>query len=537
MKKFLFVMLFVVNGLTAQQMGGLMVMPHHIHFNSNFNRSKIVYVENNSNNSVTIDSIVYNHNVYSIRLNSVSSLPIVMQPHFEFNFEVIQYNYFNLSPEDSASTIKIYNTSSVPLITLEIHQHQNMMNNYNNGNISGTVADSSNAISNAKVYFFYNQIMLIDSAVTDNDGNFFKELPGGDYFVAVKKEGYYTKYAFDNDSPIGADIIHIAKNFPVVLNFILEKELETNLNISGIVSDVGGEALSKAVVVVRKGKHTPTKTSAAVLDDANRSYTTFTDANGYYTLKNIKYAGDYFVQAFAPLNIPGYYDENGLPSVFWQDADSVALVNTMGNIDLTLERDSSYGAGFVAGSVLSNNNQNSPVTDAIVYVRSVSSNKIYTYDFVSSEGNYAVPVLPYGDYELIAQKIGVADAQSSLFTISTTQDSLSDFDITMVITSVKNGNITLKFELSQNYPNPFNPTTTIKYSIPAVGNEYIRPTNKVTLKIYDLLGRKVATLVNKEQTPGEYEVTFDAGRLASGTYIYRLAADSFVAAKKLLLLK
>ena len=537
MKKILLIMLFIVNGLTAQQMGGLMVMPHHIHFNSNFSRSKIVYVENNSNNSVTIDSIVYNHNVYSIRLNSVSSLPIVMQPYFEFNFEIIQYNYFNLSPEDSASTIKIYNTGSEPLITLEVHQHQDMMNNYHKGNISGTVADSSNAISNAKIYFFYNQITLIDSTVTDNDGNFFKELPVGDYFVAVKKEGYYTKYASDKDSPLGANVIPIAENSPVVLNFILEKELETNLDISGVVSDVGGETLTKAVVVVRKGKHTPTKASAAALDDANRSYTTFTDANGKYTLKNIKNAGDYFVQAFAPLNIPGYYNENGLPSVFWQDADSVALFNSTENIDLTLERDSSYGAGFVAGRVLSDNNQNSPVTDAIVYVRSVSTNKIYTYDFVSSEGNYAIPVLSYGDYELIAKKIGSPNAQSSLFTISTTQDSISGLDITMVITSIKNENIPLKFELSQNYPNPFNPTTIIKYSIPAVGDEYIRPTNKVTLKIYDLLGREVATLVNKEQTPGKYEVTFDAGQLASGTYIYRIVTGGFVAAKKLLLLK
>ncbi len=92
-----------------------------------------------------------------------------------------------------------------------------------------------------------------------------------------------------------------------------------------------------------------------------------------------------------------------------------------------------------------------------------------------------------------------------------------------------------KFSLSQNYPNPFNPSTTIKYSIPRCTEYY--SVQQTTLKIYDVLGREVATLVNKRQKPGNYEVKFNATNLVSGVYLYQLKAGSFIESKKMLLLK
>ena len=90
------------------------------------------------------------------------------------------------------------------------------------------------------------------------------------------------------------------------------------------------------------------------------------------------------------------------------------------------------------------------------------------------------------------------------------------------------------FSLSQNYPNPFNPSTTIKYSIPAVETQNFA---SVQLKIYNVLGEEVATLINKEQAPGNYEVTFDAGKLSSGIYFYQLKAGNNIHVKKMMLLK
>ncbi len=86
-----------------------------------------------------------------------------------------------------------------------------------------------------------------------------------------------------------------------------------------------------------------------------------------------------------------------------------------------------------------------------------------------------------------------------------------------------------EYALAQNYPNPFNPSTTINFSIPQSG--------MVSLKIYNILGEEVATLINKEMNAGLQSVNFDAGNLSSGLYLYRLQASNFISVRKMLLVK
>jgi len=121
-----------------------------------------------------------------------------------------------------------------------------------------------------------------------------------------------------------------------------------------------------------------------------------------------------------------------------------------------------------------------------------------------------------------------------------------------------NNELPANFVLEQNYPNPFNPSTTIKYTLPFVEPAYRQGRRKssfaqttdevsrsqsgdwlynVTLKVYDILGREVSTLVDKEQKPGNYEVKFNANNLGSGIYFYKLKASNFVESKKMILLK
>jgi len=101
---------------------------------------------------------------------------------------------------------------------------------------------------------------------------------------------------------------------------------------------------------------------------------------------------------------------------------------------------------------------------------------------------------------------------------------------TLLTTDVKeNKYLPAQFSLDQNYPNPFNPTTSIQY---AVGSLQF-----VTLKVYDLLGNEVATLVNEEKSSGVYDVNFDAAGLSSGMYLYKLQAGSFTETKKMVLLR
>ncbi len=91
------------------------------------------------------------------------------------------------------------------------------------------------------------------------------------------------------------------------------------------------------------------------------------------------------------------------------------------------------------------------------------------------------------------------------------------------------GNVPTAFGLSQNYPNPFNPTTSIRYEIRDMGY--------VSLRVYDILGREVAVLVNERKAPGSYSVEFDGSTLASGVYIFRLSAGPYVECRKMVLMK
>jgi len=85
------------------------------------------------------------------------------------------------------------------------------------------------------------------------------------------------------------------------------------------------------------------------------------------------------------------------------------------------------------------------------------------------------------------------------------------------------------FALAQNYPNPFNVSTIIQYNLPVHSN--------ITIDIYDILGRKVKTLVDKQQQAGYHTIDFDASELSSGVYFYRLQAGDYIETKKMILLK
>ncbi|HCY75403.1 MAG TPA: hypothetical protein DHV28_05740 [Ignavibacteriales bacterium] len=87
----------------------------------------------------------------------------------------------------------------------------------------------------------------------------------------------------------------------------------------------------------------------------------------------------------------------------------------------------------------------------------------------------------------------------------------------------------IEFALTQNYPNPFNPSTIISYSIPQ--NSF------VTLKVYDIIGNEIATLVNESKSAGKYDVRFDASNLSNGVYFYTIKADNFTSSKKMILMK
>ncbi len=146
----------------------------------------------------------------------------------------------------------------------------------------------------------------------------------------------------------------------------------------------------------------------------------------------------------------------------------------------------------------------------------------FTLDLSIGNGtNYLRSCLPLSDGDILASGFDYTSNSGDYVIVKLTQNPTGvDDDIF---------NQPNNFILYQNFPNPFNPSTTIQFLIPESGD--------VTLKVYNLLGEEVKTLVNEERTAGKYSVQFNASQLASGIYFYRLQAGSFVETKKMLLLK
>ena len=151
------------------------------------------------------------------------------------------------------------------------------------------------------------------------------------------------------------------------------------------------------------------------------------------------------------------------------------------------------------------------------------TNGVVTTDFGASD-NIATSIAIQSDEKIIIAGGSIYGHTFSDFTIVRYLNNASTG-----VDEKDNGEIPTAFALEQNYPNPFNPSTTISYSIPKQ--------SYVILKIYDILGNEIATLVNEEKPTGTYELNWNALNLPSGVYFYQLKAGSFVESKKMILMK
>jgi hypothetical protein len=201
-------------------------------------------------------------------------------------------------------------------------------------------------------------------------------------------------------------------------------------------------------------------------------------------------------------------------SVFTGAADTIYAVGT--DIDVSTETDSydEYGALTLPDGTF-NAIRESIRNVTKVYLSGTLSNTStsYSLNWVTESGNQF-------SVQLDTIISGSVLVHSIVFTyISTTP-------ATLVKASSPLPN---SFTLNQNYPNPFNPSTQIQFSVPQAGF--------VTLKVYDMLGREVATLVNGDLAPSSYSITWNAANVSSGVYLYKLDAGNYSVTKKMILMK
>ncbi|MDO8549527.1 MAG: T9SS type A sorting domain-containing protein [Ignavibacteria bacterium] len=509
----------------------LEITPDDMKFEDTFSRLENVYFINEGTQLLWIDSVVYNNNLYYVRFDSPYTFPFYIEPGDTVKMDCIIAGYYYVPSSDTSDTMYVYSNSinGMEDIGIKIDYWDD---DFGEGRINGFVTDSISPVPNTNIYFFYEGNYIIHSTNTDQYGYYSAILPPGSYTIAAEKDSHYVTFFGQRFDPFNAEFVLLEDDSVKTANIILPKEEITSNSVSGRVYDsLSGTPLYKGIVVVRNGNHTPTKISSGSNRITSGSYTAFINGAGLYQIDNIIEPGYYYIQSFSDYFVPSYYSSSGVSQIFWQNADSVYIDSGINNLHIFMPRDSSLGGGNALGSVSINTRSGDSILDVIIYAQPVNNDtSVFNYAFTSQSGNFNIPFLPYGDYKLVAQKIGYNDGYSSAFTIDSVNTTIGNLEITLFPVSIdENPFVPENHILLFNYPNPFNPETTIGFILPF--------SSEVELKVFNVLGEEVRTLLKEHLSPGKYEIGFNAEELTSGTYFVILKTKEGIVAKKILLLK
>jgi hypothetical protein len=271
-----------------------------------------------------------------------------------------------------------------------------------------------------------------------------------------------------------------------------------------------------------------------ILEDSGRV------VNGYYLLPNVR-KDSLFIASFPDDVLVDYVPTYHPSTIDWAAAVVVYPETNLSNINVSVYRNypspQNHHAASVGGHVYLNYmppflDPNPPLpfkSGAIVYIKAGGQFKQFT---VSSQlEQYALPNVQPGDYEVYVNRIGYTSGFRNVVVGVLNIDTLNFYLDTTSLIGIQNisSEVPKNFELKQNYPNPFNPVTKIQFALVKSGF--------VKLSVYNMLGQEVVVLVNEDLKAGKYEVTFNALRLTSGVYFYRISADGYSQTRKMVLLK
>ena len=504
--------------------------PNRIEFEDLFNRNDHVFLINKGDQILTIDSIDYNDSLYILDFENNLQLPFTILPDDSIKMDVTLSGFYFVTTADTSDTMYIYNDGIESPEPLEVRI---IFFEDEYGEFNGFVRDSLNPVDSAIVYFFYNGIYLLDTAKTNSSGFYQKTLPEGDYTIGTEKENYYVVFHDSTYDPFFAELVELDSGDVKTINFNLKRIDNPNLSVSGqIIDSINGINVNKGIIIVRTGTHVPApflKDNAVLLDTIN-TFAGFIKADGSYSVY-LQSPDFYYLQAYTNYFLPGYYNDEGTASVYWQNADSILIDNNIVDKNISLVRDSSYGAGSIGGSItFTAFTDESDYEGITVLAKNINNGALYSYNFGKELGNFNVTNIPYGTYELVAQKIGLDNAISQTVVIDPLNNQITGINLNFIVSDVEDENtVPDNLLLYQNYPNPFNPSTNISF--------YLPQPSIVKLNVFNVLSELVETVVNGELSSGFHTVTFNGRNLSSGVYLMLLEANEFKISKKMLLLK
>jgi hypothetical protein len=366
--------------------------------------------------------------------------------------------------------------------------------------------------------------------LTDSLGHFRAKVPSGRSYIALaSKWGYLPEYYDNKRNPTLADVI-IADGNKTGIDFSLGLNPMLNNSVSGRVRDSLGNGVPSRVVLI------PAQPWGLFLRMVRFGHT---DAQGSYTISDVR-RGNYFVLA-VPFGgyAPAFYTAGAYGVMRWQRADTVNVNGDVAGIDIGVVKIKSVGLANLTGRVLGTNGAS--LQGARVCATSPTG-EVVGFGITDIRGGYTIGGIAEGNVDITADMDGYASNMRSI-TISSGQYSISvgDIGLTSVVTGVQEKSIIPSaYQLHANYPNPFNPSTTIIYDMPLAG--------LATLRVYNVLGQEIATLVNGIVPAGRNSVVWNGtdrtGRnVASGVYLYRFSSANavgkvtFTQVRRMLLMK
>ncbi len=358
--------------------------------------------------------------------------------------------------------------------------------------------------------------------ITDSLGNYSIPVRQGDTVVVFCKPinfNYLPEYYDNKHSFAEADRISITGNITGI-NFELEPRPVFNNGISGVVKNTDNEGVMAHV------------NAFTFMNSHFRKYRTVTDSAGNYSLTNLM-PNEYVLLAIPHEGyLPTFFRYDGQPTMNWRMADSVVVEDSgiVSGIDFIVHPSLSDGFANLTGYVkdLSGN----AIAGSFVFAFDENNNP-HSYAISDANGRYIISGFTPGIYKILGDKMGYSTDNYSTISFDYSSNANLELSITLTpdgITSSENDIAGVsEYRLEQNYPNPFNPSTTIKYSVPVEGF--------VKIEIYNIIGAKVAELVNEVKSVGNHSITFNATGLSSGIYFYKIQASSFTETKKMVVLK
>ncbi len=373
---------------------------------------------------------------------------------------------------------------------------------------------------------------IVWKGMTDSTGRYSASVASGhSYIVLSVKQGFRPQFFNHESDPMMADVLMLDHDTAGINFNLIPLPVIPQFAVKGSVKDSSGMGVPSRIVFIPLHKSS---------DDEDARTFGFTDSTGNFSVSHVT-EGRYFLLAVPFKDFAPAYFARGMFGVrHWQHADTVDVMSDTSGFDIGVIKFQGKGMAHIEGHVRHGDQDDA---GANVFAEDAAGS-IVGYGLSDGLGQYAISGLPFGSVTVIADQISFTSSSSSVslspVTLSVGSVDLALSPATITSVSAPAALTPSSFALRQNYPNPFNPSTRIVYAVPNAAF--------VSLKVYNILGQVVATLVEGGVDQGQHQVVWDgrddAGKaVASGMYFYRLSATPasggkvFQSMKKMLLIR